>query len=64
MKPYTLTPEDVSLLRRMYARHGIATCGIVNAVYVTPAQRLRNAADEMEAEERDWSLFKELIAKI
>lgn len=62
MTAYTLTQEDVSLLRRMFARMGHSN--MTNLVYIPPAQALRNRADEMEKEEADYILFKNLIAQI
>jgi hypothetical protein len=35
--------------------------GIMNAVYVTPAQQLRNRADAMEREERDYKIVCEWL---
>lgn len=37
---------------------------IMNAVYISPAQQLRNRANEIEQEERDFPLLKEILAKL
>ena len=47
------------LLRRIYGY--LAPKGLVNAVYISPAQHLRNAADELEQKEKDLAEFRKLI---
>lgn len=54
-----MTPEQIQLLKRIYRR--LTPSLMVNAVYISPAQQLRNQANELEANERDNIQFKELI---
>lgn len=61
---YQLTEADCQLLRRMQKRIWKSNSGMMNAVYTTPAQQLRNRADEIEAEEYDNQLFNNLIEKL
>lgn len=35
-----------------------------NAVYISPAQRLRNEADKIEQQDRDIQEFRELIKEL
>lgn len=47
--------ETILLPRALVLRilNLIETKDVMNAVYITPAQQLRNAADEIEQKERD-----------
>jgi hypothetical protein len=56
--------EHIELLKRIQSylpRHGVFT---TNAIYVTPAQSLRNEANRIEAQERDERAFDELIKEL
>lgn len=60
----TINKEDIELLERIrnyLPRHGAF---MTNAIYISPAQQLRNSADQIEAQERDERLFNELISKL
>lgn len=37
---------------------------MVNAVYISPAQQLRNSADEMEQKECDYPLIQSVLRKL
>lgn len=39
----------------------LETKNIMNAVYISPAQQLRNAADELEQKERDIAEFRSFL---
>ena len=57
--------EDIELLKRIKSylpnNGGAYAC---NAVYITPAQQLRNSADRIEQQEKDEKLFDELITRL
>lgn len=60
----TVDKEDIELIKRMrnyLPRHGAYA---TNAVYISPAQQLRNSANAIEAQERDERLLDELIRKL
>jgi len=57
-----ITEEDRLLLKRIYDY--LNPNEYVRAVYISPAQQLRNSADELERKERDMILFGDLIRKI
>ncbi len=60
-----ITKEDIELLQRIRTylpNNGGAM--VVNAIYISPAQQLRNSADRIENQERDERLFNELISRL
>ena len=60
-----MTREDIYLLKRIrdYATPA-GGVSVTHAVYIPPAQALRNAADRMEQQERDMVAFDELIKRL
>lgn len=48
-----------ALLKRIYNR--LAPSNIVHAVYIPPAQAMRNAADEIERKDADNALLREIL---
>ena len=60
-----MTKEQIALLKRIrnyLPNH--SGFGTTNAVYITPAQQLRNRADEIEQQGRDEKAFNELISEL
>ncbi len=51
-----MKPEQIKLLKDIYAL--LVPSNVCNAVYYSPAQSLRNAADEMERKDMLISQFK------
>lgn len=56
-----LNKEQKDALKRLLQKGLVGASGFTNAVYVTPAQQLRNRANEMEQEERDTPLLREIL---
>ncbi|MGI9118451.1 MAG: hypothetical protein ACR2IQ_02790 [Minisyncoccia bacterium] len=59
-----MTQEELELIKRI--RNYLPYNGgamVNNAVYISPAQQLRNSADRMEEQQRDEQLLDELIKK-
>ena len=57
--------EKLPLLRRVLMHIEPMSDGrVANAIYIAPAQRLRNAADDLEQKERDYKEFEQLINDI
>jgi hypothetical protein len=51
--------EQIELLERIY--NNLAPSNCCNALYIPPAQELRNRADRIEQEERDLIAFRKLL---
>ena len=56
-----MSKKELELLGRIMRR--LDTSLITNSVYVSPAQQLRNQADELELAEQDFHLLAKLIIK-
>lgn len=54
-----LSEKEILLLRRIYGY--LVPSNFVSAVYISPAQQLRKAANEIEQKEQDLSELRELI---
>ena len=61
---YELTKEDEQLLKRVRKYLFNADSRFTYAVYVSPAQQLRDEADAIEAKERDCIAYDELLNKM
>lgn len=57
-----MTKENLELLKRIQGYISLPST-FSNLLYVSPAQSLRNQADEMERKENDLRLLKDLIAE-
>jgi len=57
-----ITQKEIALLWRIKDR--ITPQTLINAVYITPAQALRDQADQLEREACDGILFNALIEKL
>ncbi len=57
---------ELAMLSRIYDRLKPIHLGYENvfAVYKTPAQRLRERADELEAAEKDVELFNQFVSRL
>ena len=51
--------EQIELLERIY--NYLAPSNMTHALYIPPAQELRNRADRIEQEERDLIAFRKLL---
>jgi hypothetical protein len=62
---YHLTTDDISLLRRIaaYLSSG-ENAYAMNAIYISPAQQLRNQADRMEQEAADKTAYEALLSRL
>lgn len=56
-----LNQEQKEALRRLLDKQVRDMSNIVNAVYIAPAAQLRNRANEIEQEERDAPLLREVL---
>ena len=59
-----LTTEQKEALKRFLWDALEAASMITNAVYISPAQQLRNQADKIEQKERDYPLLREILGKL
>ena len=59
-----MTNEQIQLLRRVLGYLQPIELGSVQTVHIAPAQRLRNEADKIEQQEKDYLAFKDLIDKL
>ena len=58
-----MTKEEIQLLHRILNRINPSEMRSTTAVYTSPAQQLRNRADELEQEEEDFHKLNDLINK-
>lgn len=58
----TFNEEETRALRRFLTRN--LQSDFVNAVYISPAAQLRHRANEIEQEERDQPLLREILKKL
>lgn len=59
---YTFNEEEARVLHRFLARN--LQSNVVNAVYISPAAQLRNQANQIEQDERDQPLLREILKKL
>ena len=57
-----LSAEDLELLRRIESY--VWPSNIIHAVYIPPAQQLRNEANRIEQMERDHHAYRDLMASL
>jgi len=55
------TQEETQLLKRILSYITVSDIGITQAVYISPAQRLRNQAEAIEQQERDVQALKVML---
>lgn len=58
-----LTQDELRVLRRHLTKYRINP-EMFNAVYVPPAAQLRQQADEMEQDERDYPILRGIVEKL
>jgi len=58
-----LTSEEVGALKRMLVKFPMNPT-TMSAIYISPSQALRNRADEMEQEDRDYPQLQSILKKL
>lgn len=60
----TFSEEEVRAWRRFLSIKRLEGVAFTNAVYIPPAAQLRNRANEIEQDERDAPILREILKRL